>query len=164
MSFHETSGVLLRRQPYREGRALAESAAYFDVAPVGARHLACDGEAQTHAARRPRCVHSVKLIKDAGQVLGGNAGAGVGDRHRQGVIDPPLGEVSPEPSKTTNPGRNSGMAYSWKIFSPARMGTFSRFSRGVMGHEKFSLYAQKGLYAKLKSTRNLPLPSGSGSR
>src|SRR5439155_1828895 len=38
-----------------------------------------------------------------------------------------------------------------KFFSPARIGTVSEFSRGGKGHTYSSLYAQYGLYARLKS-------------
>ena len=34
------------------------------------------------------------------------------------------------------------------IFSPARMGTFSQFSRGGRGQEYALLYAQSGYYAR----------------
>ena len=47
------------------------------------------------------------------------------------------------------------------FFSPARMGTRSRFSSGAKGQVYFSLNWQKGLCARLKSIRTLP--SGIGS-
>ncbi|MDL5050115.1 hypothetical protein QQ054_29335 [Oscillatoria amoena NRMC-F 0135] len=50
------------------------------------------------------------------------------------------------------------IAYFEYVISPARMAIDKRFPRGGRGQEKFSLYAQYGLYASLKSSVMVELP------
>src|SRR6478672_12261867 len=85
-------GIGIRRrqggQAGGEGYAVARGAVCGDGAAVGRDELGDDGQSDARAAGA-RSAAAIVALEDVGQVVGGDAGSGVGD----GEVGPPLGLV-----------------------------------------------------------------------
>ena len=84
-----------RGQDRREGAALAGFALDNELRLVAKEHVANDGETQPRAAGRARtaAVDAIEALGESGDVLGGDANAGVRDRERPAAVgaDVPCG-------------------------------------------------------------------------
>src|SRR5687768_1280329 len=76
-------------QEEREPRAGAGLASGLEVATQQERVLARDRETETAAGSRARPVHAVEAIEDVGEMLGRDAGTGVGDVDERSLLVSP---------------------------------------------------------------------------